>query len=154
MAFVRQVSVPLGHRDGVKLSHSKKLDSAGYQLFLYVLLVSFFCFLIKKKKNIHKNRIHIWLPLWLPDTGLAASLLTSQQLCTQGPMRSSFGFIMPVQDLFNIVLLLVHFSHQEMKMILMKSSAVFSCKIGLVYFPALVSKQNPCQLEIIQLVEK
>lgn len=39
-------------------------------------------------------------------------------------------------------------------MILMKSSAVFSCKIGLVYFPILVSKQNLCQLEVIQLLEK
>lgn len=38
-------------------------------------------------------------------------------------------------------------------MILMKSSAVSSCKIGLVYFPILVSEQNLCQLEIIQLVE-
>lgn len=61
---------------------------------------------------------------------------------------------MPVWYPFNIVLLLIYFSHQEMKMILMKSSAVFSRKIGLVYFPVLVLKQNPCQLEIIQLVER
>lgn len=39
-------------------------------------------------------------------------------------------------------------------MILMKSGAVFSCKIGLVYFPVLVSKQNLCQLEVIQLIER
>lgn len=69
-------------------------------------------------------------------------------------MMSGFSFMMPVQYLFNIMLLLINFSHQEMKMILMKSSAGFSCKIGLVYFPVLVSKQNLCQLEIIQVVEK
>lgn len=82
-------------------------------------------------------------------------LLPSYQLLwIQASLKSGFSFIMPVQYHFNIMLLLLYFSHQEMKMILMKSSAGFSCKIGLVYFPILVSKQNLCQLEIIQLVEK